>query len=344
MNRLEYLLVSAIALALLFLSQTAFAPVLKNEAIKTPSISSDEVLEEESVIFLGDIMLGRYVEKKMEALGDMYPFEGMYALLASSTYVIANLEGPIPEIHSPTPMHTFRFSFKPEIAQLLARTNIKAVSLANNHGMDWGSVGYLHTKATLDKAKVKAFGNPEFAVGDVYEESIDGVSVAVFGVNMIVEKWNEAQVLQVVQSVRKTYPQSHLVAFLHWGDEYSHKQNFQQERFAHSLIDSGVDTVIGAHPHVVQGIEKYKNKVIFYSMGNFIFDQYFSQDVQDGYLIKLKFTNLEPVYEIIPYVSVESQPKVTDKKDRDRILSVIATYSDHALEVSILNGIIMLAN
>ena len=64
-----------------------------------------------------------------------------------------------------------------------------------------------------------------------------------------------------------------IIAYMHFGNEYSNSPNENQEKIAHELIDYGADIVIGSHPHVTQGIEMYNGKPIFYSLGNFIFDQ-----------------------------------------------------------------------
>jgi len=82
-----------------------------------------------------------------------------------------------------------------------------------------------------------------------------------------------------------------IIVHIHWGTEYQHQFNQQQEKIGHALIDAGADIIIGHHPHVVQGMEIYKNKPIFYSLGNFIFDQYFSPDTQEGLAVGLKLTN-----------------------------------------------------
>ena len=72
-----------------------------------------------------------------------------------------------------------------------------------------------------------------------------------------------------------------VIVNMHWGREYEHQYNKRQQEIAQALVDRGADMIIGHHPHVVQGMEIYHNKPIFYSLGNFIFDQYFSADTQE---------------------------------------------------------------
>lgn len=285
-------------------------------------------------------MLGRFVEKKMEQLGYEYPFENIKELLASSTYVVANLEGPIPNNHVPTPSQGFTFSFKSSVAPILSNMHISALSLANNHGTDWGKDGWINTKKVLDGSGVDSFGYSQTTVDDVYEINIDGKVVTVFGINMIANKWDEERAIEVTKEIRDLHPDTYLIAFLHWGEEYTHEQNEHQIAFAHTLVENGVDAIIGAHPHVVEGIETYKDKPIFYSLGNFIFDQYFSQDVQDGYALKMKVAEGKIIFEIIPYVSVSSQPKLADDGNKKRILNLIANLSNSILSNQIKSGLV----
>ncbi len=283
-------------------------------------------------------MLGRYVEKKMEEKGELYPFEYVKEFLASSTYVVVNLEGTIPKVHVPTPSQHFQFSFKEGVAPLLSKMHISAVSLANNHGTDWGRDGWSNTKKVLDTSRIRSFGYAQKVLDDVYETSIDGQMVTVFGINMVANVWNEVEVMNTVKALHSTHPDSHLVAFLHWGEEYFHKQNDKQERFAHVLIDNGVDVIIGSHPHVIQGIEIYKNKPIFYSLGNFIFDQYFSSDVQEGYGVIMKSNKNEMTFDMIPYTSEVSQPRIANEENKKIILNKIADFSSFNINEQIKSG------
>lgn len=340
MNRLEYLLLFFVAVMMFTLSQTAFSPVFDISRYPLPKPAKIKKDEPKSLLFLGDIMLGRYVENKMESDGEEYPFKYIKTLLASSTYIVANLEGPIPKVHTPTPMYTFRFSFKESVAPLLSKMNIHAVSLANNHSVDWGEEGYVNTKTILDKHGVRSFGHSQSMMDDVYEINLDGKMVTTFGINMTKARWNNDEAIEATLKVVNAHPESHIVAFLHWGDEYSHRQNSKQQELARILIDNGVDTVIGAHPHVIQGIEKYKDSHIFYSLGNFIFDQFFSDDVEEGYAIKMKHVEGNLIFELIPYVSERSQPRLADEENRKKILDNLASYSDEELKSAIVSGIV----
>jgi poly-gamma-glutamate synthesis protein (capsule biosynthesis protein) len=93
----------------------------------------------------------------------------------------------------------------------------------------------------------------------------------------------------IINSVKKARLDSDIViASFHFGEEYQKLPNVYQERYAKLAVDSGADLIIGHHPHVVETLEKYRDSYIIYSLGNFIFDQYFSPDTMSGGLLEVK--------------------------------------------------------
>lgn len=290
------------------------------------SVSSSVVRVPVPLLFVGDIMLGRYVEKRMNEYGGAYPFVQVRDLLKKHT-VIANLEGPIPEVHEVTPAFGFRFSFPSRSASVLQSENIDAVTLANNHGFDMGKDGHSHTKKILSANEVVSFGSYDNTALDYYTTKLGTTSITVIGINMVSDMWNEKKVLDSVQKMVAEHDHSVVVAFLHWGNEYSHTQNSVQREFAHKLIDRGVGVIVGAHPHVTQGVEVYKGKPIFYSLGNFIFDQYFNDDVQESYGVEVQKFGDDLVFVALPFQSHRSQVSVATGTKADAIVDVIKRNS-----------------
>ncbi|HXK39418.1 MAG TPA: CapA family protein, partial [Candidatus Paceibacterota bacterium] len=116
-----------------------------------------------------------------------------------------------------------------------------------------------------------------------------------------------------VREALAAFPESAFVAvFTHWGNEYEATHSSAQETFAHLLIDSGADLVVGAHPHVVQDVEIYKGKHIYYSLGNFVFDQYWNDAVQTGLMVLVTLDDDRTAYQELSIKSVRSQPTVTE--------------------------------
>lgn len=296
--------------------------------------------QQKPLLFTGDIMLGRFVETLSYRYGD-----DLFAFASTSDYlhsrvVISNLEGPIPKNHEPTPVNGFSFSFPTSTPSVLKRGGISAVSLANNHMFDKGTAGYEETKRALAVEGVAHFGGYSPTTDDYFETTIGTTTVIVYGITMIATGWDETQTLAVTKKLRAEHPDALLIAFLHWGDEYE-TQNRYQRAFAHTLIDLGVNAIVGSHPHVVQGVELYKGSPIFYSLGNFIFDQYWRDKVEDGYMLELTDTQDSFIYTVIPIHSVRSVPSVAATSTRSRILTDISSQSDSALRESLERGFIV---
>ncbi len=131
---------------------------------------------------------------------------------------------------------------------------------------------------------------------------------------------------EFVKSIRHA-PDEFLVAMVHGGDEYQLTSNKAQKAFYRGLIDDGVKLVIAHHPHVVQEAEKYKGSMIFYSLGNFIFDQYFSKETQEGLTIKATFAHGAVSYELIPVKSIRSQPMLMTEKEKELFLKRFSALS-----------------
>ncbi len=288
-------------------------------------------------------MFGRYVETLSLRVNDkLYPFTQEMQTYLKQHITIGNLEGPIPDIHTPTPINGFSFSFPAWTPQLLKESGITAVSLANNHMFDKGRAGYEQTRLALDKENISYFGGYSPTEETYFETKMGTTTVIVYGITMIATGWDEAQAITVTQKIRKDHPTAHLVAFLHWGDEYV-TQYIYQRAFAHTLIDNGVDVIIGSHPHVVQGVEVYNNKPIFYSLGNFIFDQYWNENTENGIMVRMTDSPKDYVYEIIPIRQTLSVPSIATSTIREQILSEVSQQSDADSKTAVLQGILKIA-
>jgi len=283
--RIKIILGSLIfSIVLCFISLSIFKP-------QNYSLNKAESIKENSeikLLFLGDIMMARYVERKIKILNKefVYPFENIVNYLKSFDYIIANLEGPISDkgvkIGS-----KYSFRMNPEIVKTLNKVNINIVNLANNHIFDYGKVAFEDTLKNLEKNNIKYFGNS-------YDPLIiekEGVKIGFLGFSDFLKhlevKENKIGITvakdDLSEIIRKAKEKVDiLIVSFHWGEEYKKIPNEKQRKLAKIAIDSGADLVIGHHPHVIQNIEKYKDKFIFYSLGNFIFDQNFSKETMIG--------------------------------------------------------------
>jgi gamma-polyglutamate biosynthesis protein CapA len=259
--------------------------------------------------------------------------------------VVGNLEGPIVEKHVRTPSLAFKFNFASSIGSLLARHNIRVVSLANNHTYDFGQDGYDYTAQVLTDAGVAAFGHPFSSSGAyILRKTIEGRKFIFAGFNATNPNFDYTAATRLIASTSKASDETFIVQ-VHGGIEYELRSSASQQKFYRGLIDAGADSVISHHPHVVQEIESYKNKLIFYSLGNFIFDQYFSGDVQEGLLVKAVFSDAGIRYELMPMRGYErSQPTVMTETDMRQFLKKLSAKSSKSLSVAIENGSIVISN
>ncbi len=295
-----------------------------------------------TLLAVGDIMLGRNVENLMNKNGDDYPFVYVEQLLLDADITLANLEGPVVENHKQTPSLSTHFEFDTRVPLVLAANHIDIVSLANNHTFDLGANGYLQTTEYIKKAGLSYFGHP-FAFSDAYviRKTVKNQKFIFVGFNITNPNFNFTKAQEFVSGIQRSHG-DFLIAVIHGGDEYKLTSNNMQKNFYRKLIDVGVNSVIAHHPHVVQEIEVYNGKAIFYSLGNFIFDQYFSQDVQDELAVKMTLTKDTVQYDLIPLKSRQSQPRLMTDIEKEVWLHRLAERSPGNIQVGIKKGTLIL--
>ena len=294
---------------------------------------------ETKIVFVGDIMMGRHVETLMEQSSGEYPFVYVAEFLRNADIAIGNLEGVIQTAHVHTPDFTTRFSFGGEVANILSQAGFGAMSMGNNHTFDYGNLGYKESRNYLSESNIAPFGNPitigeESFITIKKHEDITFVSINdTFGV----ARQNEA--VQLISHLHKQNKDLIFVS-IHWGDEYELTSNSHQKELAHILIDAGADAIIGHHPHVVQEIEVYKDKPIFYSLGNFVFDQYFSREVEEGLLLEVVSGPSKVKYILHGIQSEKSQPQFMLEQEAILWRRLLALRSDRILKYDILSGVL----
>lgn len=292
------------------------------------------------LIFTGDLMLARGVRGLMDRNGENYPFQKIKDFLSEAP-VVANLEGPVMEKSSGYSADKMKFSFASSSASLLLENNIKIVSLANNHLFDFGRAGFLETENILDETGVAYFGHPlEQGQDYVLDKKIGGRNFTFISFNATYPSFSEEKALLLIGENKRA--DNFLCVVIHWGEEYEKTSNDFQKKLAREILDSGADVVVGSHPHVVQEIEKYKGKMIFYSLGNFIFDQYFSQDVQEGLSVKLSLDESKVTYELFPTKSAKSQPELLSDNEKKKWLQDFAERNRGVSKDEVVSGEISL--
>jgi len=267
-------------------------------------IKKEKEKREVKLLFLGDVMMTRGVERKIIGKNEnfLYPFVNILNYLQSFDYVIANLEGPISDKGTKVGSK-YSFRMKPDSAEALSRANIKIVNLANNHIFDYSKVAFEETLENLGKNNINYFGiSYEPLIIEKEETKIGFLGFSDFLKHLEVKE-NKIGISVVNENLSEIIKKAKekvdiLIVSFHWGEEYKKIANERQVKLAKLAIDSGADLIIGHHPHVIQNIEKYKDKFIFYSLGNFIFDQNFSKEtmIGGGVEVYIKNKNIEKVY------------------------------------------------
>jgi gamma-polyglutamate biosynthesis protein CapA len=253
------------------------------------------------ILFGGDVFFDRAIRRTIEKRGVDYLWDDISPLLAQYPYKVANLEGPILETPEAGAINTFQFAFQPEYVMKLKDLGFTAVSLANNHTLNQGTEGLANTRKELDKMGLPYFGDPsDIASLSFLEKDFNGHMIALVGEHDLLpdSEAGQAAVLAKVTALKKKG--DFVIVYPHWGVEYATSTPDVERERAHKLVDAGADLIIGSHPHVVQPIELYKGKIIFYSLGNFLFDQYFSFDTLHGLLVGMELTDSTATFTLLP--------------------------------------------
>jgi len=293
--------------------------------------------EEVFLVAVGDISFSRGVERIVKKQKDInYPFLKIRDYLKSADLVFGNLETPITQ-GSEIPDFEMIFRSNPGTEQALKQAGFSILSLANNHTPNFGEKGLKDTFNYLENASIKYVGagqNGQEAYQPIYIEK-KGIKFAFLAYNDtdVVPAYYEAstnragtafmRIDKMTEAVKEAKQKADFVIVsMHAGIEYDGKPNNSQINFAHTAIDAGADLVIGHHPHVVQTLEKYKGKYIFYSLGNFVFDQPQSEETKEGLAIKVYFAkNGINKISLLPVVMENlAQPEIANRNKADKIL------------------------
>lgn len=263
---------------------TPSPPLTPAPARKAPAAPSAEL----RIAAVGDIMLGGTAAPEMQKYGYDHPFELTKDILKRAQIVFGNLEGPLTDGGAAGTAKQYVFRSPPDkVAPALARAGFNVVSLANNHTLDYGPEGLEDTRAALNKAGIRHAGAGRNAIEarqPVYMMA-EGVTLAVLAYSLTFpeEFWagldkpgtafgHEKHVRADVATARQTA--DIVVVSFHWGQEGKTELRDYQTQLAHAAIDAGASAVLGHHPHILQGVERYRHGVILYSLGNFAFGSF----------------------------------------------------------------------
>ncbi len=318
-----------------------------------------------TILAFGDIMLGRYVRVMMDENGADYIFNGINSpekFLQGAGYengadvIFGNLEGPI-NGQGKKGGTSLVFSFNEDIAPLLKNFGFTLLSISNNHALDQGWKGRDTTISALENNELGWCGHPTDAdPSSVYYSLVGQEKFAFVCFQDVTHKLDDEAAVELIKAIRPSV--DYLIVSIHWGIEYKHKPDSKSQiEPGHAFIDAGADFVIGHHPHVVQSFEIYNGKVIFYSLGNFIFDQYWSKDTQEGLAIGIELDDTDgdgggwfgdygdpfrTKINLFPIKIDKSQPRLMTEDERGKWIEIFIGYGNYDDEIKeqIRNGVI----
>lgn len=268
---------------------------------KKPNDGMESVIESETdtegepaeilLSFTGDCILGTDeffawdtgLPAYYNLYGPEYFLKNVRSIFEEDDLTIVNMEGTLTE---ETTRVDKQFAFKgdPEYVKILTSSSVEAANVANNHSHDYGEKSFQDTVQTLEENGIKTFGYDDVAVLEV-----KGIRVGMFGIYELDDHLE--RIPQVKQDIAKLKDQNVdiIVAVFHWSNELVTVPDENQVTLAHLAIDEGADVVVGHHPHVVQGIDEYKGKMIAYSLGNFCFGGNTHPTEMDTFIFQQKF-------------------------------------------------------
>ncbi|MCX6759666.1 MAG: CapA family protein [Candidatus Nealsonbacteria bacterium] len=300
----------------LFLGSSFFIEPVSIETIPPPKETS--IVEEKQpikIILVGDIMLDRGVKFMIEKEGDRdfrFPFLKVVDYLKEADIVFGNLEGVISD-KGIKAGSIYSFRVDPKAIEGLSFAGFNVLSLANNHALDYTRAALEDCLAKLSNAEIDYVGagfNEKEAYLPIIKEvngstGLPAVKVAFLAyTNLGPETWkaagensgiawiSENNFETIKEDVKLAKEKADiLIVSLHTGEEYQKEPTQFQIEFSKMAIEAGADLIVGHHPHIIQKNEKYKNGYIFYSLGNFIFDQSFSEETMRGQILEVLIEN-----------------------------------------------------
>ena len=275
------------------------------------------------ITMVGDVLLDRGVRTEIAQTGiDSLFTPWVDSIFAQSDVVVANLECPATKIHAPV-QKKYIFRGEPEWLTNLHCHGITHLNLANNHSIDQGRRGLMDTRKNIVEARMTPIG-----AGANMKEAAEPVLLATTPRNVwmlaslrlalenyayltdspCVSQESMDSLVSRIHHLRTTDPQCYIIVSLHWGGENTMHPLLQQVADAHRMIDAGADVLVCHHSHTLQDIEEYKGHMIYYSIGNFIFDLSKPHQRQ-ACMVEIKITGTGSMVETIPVTIIDCKPQ-----------------------------------
>lgn len=300
---------------ILILALVSLLAFIKSSKDLSHVLSARDSIESDSITIVlgGDVMLGRSVNSRLTRTRDYeWPFRYIGDVFRAADLAYINLESPLTSDCGLTDTGMRLCGDIKNIASLVG-AGIDIASLANNHALDYGNSGLKETHDSLLSNDIQASG-----VGQVIYKEVNGLKFAFVSFNDVgslggVDSAADKIIKERLSKARSTA--NFVIATFHWGREYEGSPTLRQINLAHQTVELGADLVVGTHPHWIQTKETYKGVPIYYSLGNTIFDQEWSEPTKTGLVLKVYIQDsvISKIDELVLYSSNYGQPRWLNK-------------------------------
>jgi len=323
-------------------------PLMPKTTESLPGESAPEN-EDTVLVFAGDVYVSPHVTANYDAGGiSNVVSKELLDKMTQADLCMVNEEFPFGTVGEPMEDKQYTFRVDPSYVSVLTDMGVDVVSLANNHVLDYGLDCLEETFQTLKQAGIDYVGagstKEEAASLRTYE--FNGRTYGILSASRVipVAEWNienrqpgvlatydETALVNAIKAARETC--DYLAVYVHWGVEHTTQLEEHQRYLAHAYVDAGADLVLGAHPHILQGIENYKGKLIFYSLGNYIFNQ----NIDKTMLVEVRLKDGEPQVCLVPGYAAGA--KTCGYEDREEFFTYLESLSQG---IHITDGVISL--
>lgn len=323
--------------------------VTKDEENLTPQeveeVPEVETQSEVTMVFSGDILLSSYVLNNYENSGiNGVISQELLGEMQSADLTMVNEEFPFSTRGTQAQDKQFTFRVDPSYVKIFQEMGIDVVTVANNHALDYGTEALSDTFQTLDGAGVAyvGAGDSKERAAQPYIAEMGGKTFGFLAASRVIPEvsWNidnqqpgmlctydSTRLCEAIHKAKENC--DYVVVYVHWGIERENMPQDYQRKLGQAYIDAGADLIIGAHPHVLQGIEYYNGKPIVYSLGNYIFNQ----SIEKTMLLKVTVsTENETILQLIP---ASASGAKTSKLEGEKARSICQFVEDISFDVTV---------
>jgi poly-gamma-glutamate synthesis protein (capsule biosynthesis protein) len=301
-----------------------------------------------TLLAVGDISFGDFpfcvgygVRSVMENQDNRFIFDKIKHIFEKANFVFGNLETTL-SLHglNKYSLESIEMRGDPKAVEYLKDCNFNVVNIANNHALQHGERAFYETVCLLKKNNIMPIGltgrNGWHSKPFIMEAN--NIKIGFLGYAFESDKYFKYElkyafgkpenIQEDIYKIKKDV--DYIVISCHWGLEFMSRPSIATIRLARQIIDWGADVILGHHPHVLQGHERYKNGIIFYSLGNFVFDMLWDKKFKQSMIIKLFFDKSKSIhFEMVPIViNLSCQPEIADIKESLKLKELFKNLSD----------------